>query len=256
MYIDLGFVKIYYYSITILLAVLIGGFLFFKEAKKQNIKKEDIEDILFITLIFGFLGARLYYVLFNLKYYLSNPLEILMVWHGGLAIHGGIILGAIALIYKCKKKNISFLKVLDIAAPSVIIAQAIGRWGNFFNQEAHGPATTLSNLKNLHIPNFIIKGMKIDKVYYHPTFLYESLWNILGFILIILIRKYKKPKKEGVLIGIYFMWYSLARFFIESLRTDSLMFFNLKVAQLVSILLFLLGAYLVFIRKDKKSIKK
>ena len=103
MYIDLGFVKIYYYSIAILLAVLIGGFLFFKEAKKQNIKKEDIEDILFITLIFGFLGARLYYVLFNLKYYLSNPLEILMVWHGGLAIHGGIILGAIALIYKCKK---------------------------------------------------------------------------------------------------------------------------------------------------------
>lgn len=178
-----------------------------------------------------------------------------MVWHGGLAIHGGLIGGSIALIYKCRKEKISFLKIMDMAAPAVIIAQAIGRWGNFFNSEAHGPATTLNALQSLYIPDFIIKGMKINGTYFHPTFYYECIWNIIGFIILILIRKYKKQKKDGMLLGIYLMWYSFARFFIEGLRTDSLMFFNIKIAQVVSIILFALGIYLTFLKKDSKKVK-
>lgn len=253
---DFGIISIKWYSVLILLGMLLGGVTVLREAKKWEIPEDFVVNLFFYTIIFSLIGARLYYVAFNLDYYLAYPLSIIKVWEGGLAIHGGILFGLITVLVYCKKYKVKIPLMIDIILPGLILGQAIGRWGNFFNQEAHGPATTLSNLKSLHIPNFIIKGMKIDKVYYHPTFLYESLWNILGFILIILIRKYKKPKKEGVLIGIYFMWYSLARFFIESLRTDSLMFFNIKIAQLVSILLFLLGAYLVFVRKDKKSIKK
>lgn len=249
---SLGFIEIHYYSLFILLAFLTGIFIFYKLSKTRNIEFALIEDILFYTLLFGLIGARLYYVLFNLDYYLSNPLEILMVWHGGLAIHGGIIAGAIALIYNSKKKKINFLELLDIAAPAVIIAQAIGRWGNFFNQEAHGPITTLAYLKKLHIPNFIINGMKIGNNYYHPTFLYESIWNLLGGIILIILAR-KKNLKKGMIIGLYLTWYSFARFFIESLRTDSLMIFNIKVAQIVSTLLFIIGIYLVFIRKDNKN---
>ena len=129
----------------------------------------------------------------------------------------------------------------DIAVPSLIIAQAIGRWGNFFNSEAHGPVTTLANLESFHIPKFIIDGMYIEGVYYHPTFFYESLWCILGFIVLLLVRRFYKTLKTGQLTCIYLMWYGLGRLFIESLRTDSLMLGSFKVAQLVSLSCFLIG---------------
>ena len=253
---DLGIIKIHWYSLTMLTAMVVGGILFINECKKKSINKEIIENMLFYTIIFGILGARIYYVIFNLSYYLSNPIEIIEIWNGGLAIHGGLIGGVLTILYHCKKHNISFLSILDNASFPVIISQAIGRWGNFFNQEAHGPVTTFATLKSLYIPDFIIKGMKIGGLYYHPTFYYECIWNILGFIVLITINKYKKNLKKGTLTGIYLMWYSSARFFIESLRTDSLMLFNLKIAQIVSIILFLIGVYLVFIRKDKKQSKE
>jgi phosphatidylglycerol:prolipoprotein diacylglycerol transferase len=139
-----------------------------------------------------------------------------------------------------------------MAAPSLILGQAIGRWGNFFNSEAHGGATTLIALRSKHIPDFIINGMYINGVYYEPTFFYESLWCFLGFIVLLIVRHYKYLK-VGQLSGIYFMWYGVGRFFIEAMRTDSLMLGGFKVAQLVSLVLFIIGLALVMImgRKSK-----
>ena len=155
----------------------------------------NIFNLTFWTVLFGLLGARLYYVLFNWSLYSHDILSIFKFWEGGLAIHGGILFGIITIYLYCKKKNVNFLKILDIAAPALFIAQAIGRWGNFFNSEAHGYATTLTVLKNHKIiPDFIINGMNINGIYYEPTFYYESLWCILGFIALLVIRNRKKTK--------------------------------------------------------------
>ena len=182
---------------------------------------------------------------------INNPNEIFSIWNGGLAIHGGIIAVFITVLYYCKKKDYNLLLVLDFIVVGLIIAQAIGRWGNFFNGEAHGPITTLSYLKSLYLPNFIIKGMHIDGNYYIPTFLYESLWCLLGFIIMYLIRN-KKFVKVGFLTGFYFIWYGIERFYVESLRTDSLMLFNFKIAQLVSLAMIVIG-FIIFIYSFKNS---
>lgn len=255
-FIDLGFIKIYWYSVTLLIAILLGSFLLYRELKHQKFTDEFIVDLIFYTIIFGLVGARIYYVLFNLSYYLKYPIEILEVWNGGLAIHGGIIGGFIFIYYYCRKNKVNVLKITDVFAISIIIAQAIGRWGNFFNGEAHGGITTLSTLKNYLVPQFIINGMYINGNYYLPTFYFEFIWNIIGFIILILIRKYYKKIKVGNLTGIYFMWYSVGRFFIEGLRTDSLMLGNLKIAQVVSIFLFIIGIALIFYRKKDSRVER
>ena len=242
--------NIYWYSIFILLGVISAYFLIINESKKHNINKNDMTDIIFYTLIVVIIGARIYYVIFNLYYYIYNPSEILKVYNGGLAIHGGIISGIIFLYYYVKRKNLNFLRILDIVSPGIIIAQGIGRWGNFFNKEAYGSMTTLSNLKKLHIPSFIINGMKIDGNYYYPTFFFESILCFIGFIIIMLIRK-NKNIKLGLQIGFYFIWYGIIRFFIEILRQDSLMLFNIKMAQVVSILLIIVGIILIIKSKEK-----
>ncbi len=251
----IGNFSIRWYSVLILLGVIIGYLLASKEAKKFDLPKDFVFDLTFWVVIFGIIGARLYYVIFNFNLYKDNIIDIFKVWNGGLAIHGGILFGFITLVIYCKIRDVNPFRMTDIAVPSLIIAQAIGRWGNFFNSEAHGPVTTLENLKSLFIPDFIIKGMKIGGIYYHPTFLYESLWCLLGFIVILLIRKYYKYLKVGQLTCVYLMWYSVGRVFIESLRTDSLMFMGFKVAQLVSLLCFVIGLicfiYLCFNRLKK-----
>ena len=253
--ISLGPIKIYWYSITMLIAILSGAYILLRQARKQNIKEEFITNLIFYGVLWGILGARIYYVLFNLDYYFQNPIEIIEIYNGGLAIHGGIISGSIFFIYYCHKHKINFLKIFDMAVPGLILAQAIGRWGNFFNQEAHGPATTKQILENLPIPDFIINGMNINGTYYHPTFFYESIWNLLGFIVLIILRK-KLKLKPGQLTGIYFIWYSLARFLIESLRTDSLMLGPIKIAQAVSIILFFLGILLILRKKKDTRINR
>ena len=139
------------------------------------------------------------------------------------------------------------LKMMDICVVGLIVGQICGRWGNFFNGEAYGPVVSRSFLEGLYLPNFIIDGMYINGAYHHPTFLYESLWNFVGFLLLLLFRRFSYIK-EGQLTGFYLMWYSLGRFYIESLRTDSLMFGDLKVAQLVSIFMFLFGFFLIIFR--------
>lgn len=258
---NIGKIEFRWYSFFVLIAVLLGFIIALREGKKRNIDKDTIFDMGFYTVIFGILGARLYYVLFNLSSYQNDFLEIFRLWNGGLAIHGGIIVGLLTIYIFSRLRRVKMLQLTDIVAPALILGQAIGRWGNFFNSEAHGPVTTLANLKSLKIiPSFVIKGMKIDGVYYHPTFYYEFLWCILGFIVLLLIRSLYKKRKDGQLTCIYLMWYSLGRFFIESLRTDSLMINNFKAAQIVSVILFVgsLVCFLVLLLKkeQKEEIKE
>lgn len=243
--------NVYYYSLCILLGVIVAYILITREGKKQGLPKEFISDLIFYTLIIGILGARVYYCVFNLDYYLANPSEILKIYNGGLAIHGGVIAGFIFVYFYTKKKNISFIKILDIIAPAVIIAQSFGRWGNFFNQEAHGGITTYQNLKNMHIPEFIINGMHIEGKYYYPTFFFESIWCLIGFIILMIARRNKNLRK-GFQIGFYFIWYGIGRFFIEALRTDSLMFFGLKIAQIVSLIGIIIGIIIIVTNRNKK----
>ena len=246
----IGF-NVYYYSLCILLGVIVAYILITREGKKQGLPKEFISDLIFYTLIIGILGARVYYCVFNLDYYLANPSEILKIYNGGLAIHGGVIAGLIFVYFYTKKKNVSFIKILDIVAPAVIIAQSFGRWGNFFNQEAHGGITTYQNLKNMHIPEFIINGMHIEGKYYYPTFFFESIWCLIGFMILMIARRNKNLRK-GFQIGFYFIWYGIGRFFIEAFRTDSLMFFGLKIAQIVSLIGIIIGIIIIVTNKNKK----
>ena len=251
--IDLGFIAIHWYSFFIFLAILVGGALAIIEGKKFNINDETMTNIIFYTVVLGILGARIYYVLFNFSYYKENLFDIFKIWEGGLAIHGGIIFAGLFLIIYVKKKYIKPFRILDIMAVSLIIAQAIGRWGNFFNQEAHGPAVEKSVLDGWMIPNFIVKGMHINNAYYHPTFLYESLYNVVGFIILLILRK-KKKLKLGIITCAYAIWYGVGRYFIEGLRTDSLMLGDMKVAQLVSIGLIIVGVLgSIFINYNKAS---
>ena len=250
---SIGNFHIYCYSVLIAAGIIIGLYLLMKEASKQNISKDTIIDIAFYTIIWGIVGARIYYVIFNIKPYLSNPISILYVWEGGLAIYGAIIAGFITLVYQTKKKNIALGKLTDMIVPSLILAQAIGRWGNFFNQEAHGGIVTLEFLKKIHIPNFIIKGMYINGNYYHPTFFYESLWCLLGFILLVIIRRLLKNSKDGTLTFIYLIWYGIGRFFIEGLRTDSLYLGIFRISQIVSIVIIIIGIIGLIYNKRKEA---
>ena len=251
-----GPIQIHWYSFFMALGLLIGGYMVLKETKKHGILEDNMIDFFFVLLPISFVGARLYFVVFHLDYYLTYPIDIIKVWEGGLAIHGGIIVGLLTAFIFCKKKNLNFLQIVDIAVPGVILAQSFGRWGNFYNGEAHGAVTTLETLRSLKIPEFIINGMKIDDVYYYPTFYFESIWCIIGFIIMVILRKNKKIK-TGFITGFYFIWYGIGRFFIESSRTDSLMLFNIKVAQLVSIIGIIVGIiFIIYSFKSKKDIKE
>lgn len=253
--IDLGIIKIYWYSLFIFLALLVGGTLVLVESKRFRIPENFMINLFFWLIPIALLGARLYYVLFNWELYSSNLIDIIKIWEGGLAIHGAIIFGLIFIIIYTKKYKVNTFFILDFIVVGLLIGQAIGRWGNFFNGEAHGPATTLSFLKSLHLPKFIIDGMYINGTYYQPTFLYESIGCLIGFIILLLVRKRKKLIL-GHLTSIYLIWYGIIRFFIESLRTDSLLFLNLKAAQIVSIIMICVGLLIIilttFISKYKK----
>ncbi len=241
-----------WYSLFILSGVIVALFLYLKEGKRFNFPTEFLFNLFFWVVIFGIIGARLYYCAFNFQDYQNDLLSIFEIWNGGLAIHGGIIAGLITLIFYTKKYNISTIKMTDICVVPLLIAQAIGRWGNFFNQEAHGAATTYLRLKELHIPEKIIEGMKVGNTYYHPTFFYESIYCLIGFILLLIVRRFKYLKK-GQLTCLYLMYYSVGRFFIEWMRTDSLWLGGFKMAQVVSVIAFIIGliGMIILSRKSK-----
>lgn len=244
---DLGFIQIYWYSICIVVGMLVGMYFVFKEAKRLRVSEDFMTSLIINTILVGIIGARLYYVIFNFDYYSKHILEIFEIWNGGLAIHGGIILGTLYLLYFTKRRYMGTLKIMDICCIGLIIGQTIGRWGNFFNGEAYGPAVSRTVLESMHLPKFIIQGMNINGVYYLPTFLYESVWNLIGFGMLLFFRKFKYLKL-GQLTGFYLMWYSLGRFFIESFRTDSLMIGDFRAAQIVSFVMFALGFFFVCFR--------
>lgn len=248
---SLGGIEIHWYALIIVFGIILAIYLSSKEAVKVGLKEDDVIDFMLWGLPISIIGARLYYVLFELPYYLKNPGEIFAIWNGGLAIYGGLIAGGITLFFFCRYHFIDFWKFLDITGPSVILAQGIGRWGNFMNHEAYGPDTTRSFLEKLHLPNFIIDNMYIDGIYRTPTFLYESLWNFLGFFVLIMLRKKKNFFKQGEVFLSYVMWYSFGRFFIEGMRTDSLYLLGtpLRVSQGLSLILFFGSILIIFLRR-------
>lgn len=253
-FIQIGSLPIYWYGVIIVSGMIIGSWIATREAVKRGLDKNIFFDLLLYAIPISIICARAYYVLFELSYYLKNPAAIIDIRQGGLAIHGGLIGAVLTAIIFSKKRGVSFFKLADIAAPSIILGQAIGRWGNFMNQEAHGGPVSLSFLENLHLPRFIINQMYINGQYYQPTFLYESIWNIVGFILLMFLRKVNL--KRGELFFTYLIWYAIGRYFIEGMRTDSLKLGDIRIAQLVSILLIITSVVFVYIRRFKlKTVK-
>lgn len=238
-----------WYGIFIGAAILLALTFASRDFRRKGWDEEFILDSAVWTILIGFIGARVYYVLFELDYYLQNPGEILQIWNGGIAIYGGVIAGGLTLYFYAKSKKMDPLFVTDTVAPYLLLAQAIGRWGNFVNQEAHGGEVTLEFLQDtLHLPQFIVDGMHIDGAYYHPTFLYESVWNILGVAVLLFVRSRNKTLRIGDTTLLYLIWYSFGRFFIEGLRTDSLWWGPFRVSQVLAAVLFI-GALLIFVAR-------
>lgn len=256
-FLQLGPITIYWYSVLIVTAILIGLYFAPREAEKRGLGKDYLIDMIFYLIPVAVIGCRLYYVIFNYSVFKDDFLSIFRVWEGGLAIYGGVIASVIFIYFYNKKHGKDFFLTLDILAPYLILGQAIGRWGNFLNKEAHGAITTLEHLKSLHLPEFIIDGMYINGSYYIPTFLYESLWCLLGFILLMIIKKKDKYKHTGIILFSYLIWYGIGRFFIEGMRTDSLYLGIFRVSQIVSIIIILLGVIgtIYTFRKDRYNEK-
>ena len=254
--ITIGPITIYWYSVIIITAIVIGIYFSSKKAEKNGLGKDFLLDLIFYLIPVGVLGARIYYVIFNYSVFKGDYLSIFKIWEGGLAIYGAVISSIIFIIYYCKKKNKDIYLTLDTLVPYLILGQAMGRWGNFINKEAHGAITTYEHLKELHIPEFIIDGMKINGFYYIPTFLYESVWCIIGFVILLIVRKKDNFKHTGLLLYIYFIWYGIGILIIEGLRTDSLYLGVFRISQIVSIILILIGIIGIIYRRIKwKNIK-
>jgi phosphatidylglycerol---prolipoprotein diacylglyceryl transferase len=227
----LGWFRMKWYGLLIATAVLIGVNLSMRLGQARKIDPEVIADLAICLVIGAIPAARLYYVLFEWQTYSQHPENIIKIWEGGIAIHGALIGGSIAAIIFAKFKQISFWQLADIVAPSVILGQAIGRWGNFFNSEAYGSQTDLP--WKLCIPRY-----PNSCEYVHPTFLYESLWNLLVFTLLMWLfinDNRRNQLKAGSIFLVYLVAYSIGRFAIEGLRTDSLMFGSLRMAQMISL---------------------
>ncbi|EAC9138740.1 prolipoprotein diacylglyceryl transferase [Listeria monocytogenes] len=249
--IQIGSISVKWYGVIIASAVVIALLLALSEANKRKMDKEIIVDLLIWAIPISIISARIYYVIFEWDFYKNNLGEIVKIWHGGIAIYGALIGAVLTAIIFSRIKKISFWQLADVVAPSLIIAQAIGRWGNFMNQEAHGAETTRSFLESLHLPDFIINQMYIDGAYYQPTFLYESLWNVIGFVILLIIRRTKIRRGE-LFLG-YVIWYSFGRFFIEGMRTDSLMWGDFRVSQALSLLLIVLSIGIIIYRRLKMN---
>lgn len=231
--------SITWYAVLILSGALLAYQVSIHYASKLGYKKEMLEEFFYTVLPIGVLGARLYYCLFEWEHYASDPISIFYIWEGGLAIHGGLIAAVLYAFYYFHKRGVNLLRLGDCIMPNIFIAQIIGRWGNFMNQEAFGEIVSEDYFK--FFPAFIKDHMYINGFYRQPMFLYEGIGNLIGFLLITFVyRKYKK-RKRGDLIYAYIAWYGLVRFFVEMFRTDALMFMGLKIAQIVSLVFITIG---------------
>lgn len=253
--VQIGPLTLRWYGLLIASAVLIGVTLSQYLAKRRHINPDIIGDVAIWLVVGAIPAARLYYVLFEWANYTNNPGKIFAIWEGGIAIHGAILGGAIAALIFCRLRKISFWQVADLIAPSLILGQAIGRWGNFFNSEAFGSPTDLP--WKLYIPPSNRPPGYGNFEYFHPTFLYESLWNLMvfGILMYLFFRSLRGLRlKPGTLFLTYMVAYSLGRFWIEGLRTDSLMLGPLRMAQMVSLVGVAVGclglAWLYFYRRS------
>jgi phosphatidylglycerol---prolipoprotein diacylglyceryl transferase len=243
------FFPVRWYGLLIASAVLIGINLSQYLARRRQVNPELMSDLALWLVIAAIPSARLYYVLFNWQRYAGKPGEMIAIWEGGIAIHGAVLGGAIAALIFARIQKVSFWQLADLVAPSLILGQAIGRWGNFFNSEAFGAPTDLP--WKLYIPRCIdtLRSLPTDCVpgqaYYHPTFLYESAWNLMvfGLLMALFFRdlRSKPPLKIGTLFLVYLIAYSCGRIWIEGLRTDSLMLGPLRMAQVVSLVQIAIG---------------
>lgn len=248
-----GSLPIYWYGVIIASGAFLGLWVATREADRLGVKKDYIIDLVVFAIPIAILFARIYYVIFEWDRYAGGPWwKVFAVWEGGIAIHGALIGAVLTAIVFTRVRRLSFWQIADILAPSIILGQAIGRWGNFMNQEAHGGPISEATYNNFHqyLPDFIMNQMCIDGTMYHPTFLYESIWNVLGFGLLLLLRKY--PLRRGELFLSYVIWYSIGRYFIEGMRTDSLyVVANLRAAQLLSVILIIVAIALIIYRRKK-----
>lgn len=245
--------KVMWYGILIAFGIFLAFILAYFNAKKKGLNFDVLIDGFLIAFPCAIIGARAYYVIFEWNNYKDNLWDIFNIRQGGLAIHGGLIGAFLATYIYTRIKKINFLAYADLVAPSIILAQGVGRWGNFMNSEAHGGVVSYEFISKF--PKFIQEGMYIRGEYYHPTFLYESLWNFFVCIILIIILYKLKKGYEGIAISSYIILYSIGRFFIEGLRTDSLMFFGLRIAQIISLVGIILGvvAIVVIIIRNKKN---
>jgi len=244
---QLGPFAIHWYAIFITLGGAIAFWLALREGARKKISSDDVTDLMIWSVPFALIGARTYYVIFEWSYYSQHPDQIIALWDGGGAIYGSLIAIAIVIFVYCYYKVLKPLDMLDIYVPGIMLAQAMGRWGNFVNQEAYGKA--VSNLNWL--PEWIQKQMFIDGAYRLPTFLFESTGNLIGFILIMAFR-HRLEFQRGEVFFFYLIWYGTLRFFIEGMRTDSLMIGPLRVSQILSAILVIVGIVMIVARRKQQ----
>ena len=240
-----------WYGILICIGMILAMVFIMLKAKYEKIKSDDMTDIAIVTIIFSVIGARIYYVLFELDNYIvegdfwATVKKMVAIWEGGIAIYGALIAGFLSILMMCKIKKMRFATVLDVVAPGVMIGQIVGRWGNFVNMEAFGTETSLPWRMYL----------SSDGIAHHPTFLYESLWNLVGFILIAIF--YKKKKFNGQVFLFYMTWYGFGRMFIEGLRTDSLYLhlfgLDIRISQVVGFVTFAVGLVLMIVNLVRRK---
>ncbi|TVX99173.1 prolipoprotein diacylglyceryl transferase [Cohnella terricola] len=277
---SIGPLDVHWYGIILGTAALVGLLIAVQEGKRFGINPDFFLDLMLYGVPSSIIVARLYYVAFKWGYYKNHPGEIIQIWNGGIAIYGALIGALLCGFFYIRAKGFTFWRIVDICAPSLLVGQMIGRWGNFVNQEAYGGEVERSFLSDtLHIPSFIVNQMNVEGVYHHPTFLYESLWSLVGLVVLFVIRR-RNFLRAGELFFIYFIWYSIGRFFIEALRTDSLAFKgpawlesllnalwspmtalfeqgylnpaegNIRVSQLLAILIVIAGIVLIVVRRQ------
>ena len=239
--------NIYWHGIIIASGLILAYFYAVRETKRVGISQDDLLNLFILALPCSIIGARLYYVIFSFDSYKNNLWEVFNIREGGIAIYGAIIGACLSIIIYCKKKKVNLWKVLDILAVGLLIGQSIGRWGNFVNGEAFGDATS-----SIFAMTIISDGKTVAENV-HPTFFYESMWNLLGLIILLLYKK--KQVFKGELFSLYMLWYGLGRFLIEGLRADSLYIGSIRVSQMLSLALLIVGAVIIIIgrKKTKKN---
>lgn len=248
----LGALNIHWYAILIVVGATIGMFLAIREAPKKGLTTDDVIDFIIISFPLALVGVRAYYVAFQWGYYSQHPSQIIALWDGGGAIYGGLIVGVIVLVIFSRFRKINAWDLLDISVPGILIGQTFGRWGNFVNQEAYGKIVSQLN----YLPNFIRDQMFINGAYRAPTFLFESVGDFIGFLIIFIFRHKIKSIKRGDIFAFYLIWYGLVRFVVEGMRTDSLMLGSARVSQWLSGFLILLGGVFILYHHSKLDTQK